>query len=66
MKKCQIGTRNYQEANDLHAECYGTIGSLITIIETIRSHLVETSKFGEDPDDVETESLIRDLDQLLR
>lgn len=29
MKKCQIGTRNYNEANNLHAECYGTIGKLL-------------------------------------
>jgi len=29
MKRCQIGTRNYNEANDLHAECYGTIGALV-------------------------------------
>jgi len=29
MKRCQVGTRNYNEANDLHAECYGMIGSLL-------------------------------------
>lgn len=28
MRRCQIGARNYNEANDLHAECYGTIGAL--------------------------------------
>ena len=29
MKQCQVGTRNYNEANNLHAECYGTIGKLL-------------------------------------
>lgn len=29
MRQCQRGTRNYQEANDLHAQCYGTIGALL-------------------------------------
>ena len=28
MKKCQTGTRNYEEANNLHAACYGIIGKL--------------------------------------
>lgn len=29
MKACQIGTSNHHAANDLHAECYGTIGKLL-------------------------------------
>lgn len=29
MKRCQIGTNNYEAANQLHAECYGTIGKLV-------------------------------------
>lgn len=29
MKRCQIGTRNYEEANNLHAECYRIIGKLM-------------------------------------
>ena len=29
MRRCQVGTRNYDEANNLHAECYGTIGALV-------------------------------------
>jgi|APGre2960657404_1045060.scaffolds.fasta_scaffold139491_2 hypothetical protein len=29
MKRCQIGTRNYEEANNLHAECYRIIGKLL-------------------------------------
>ena len=30
MKRCQAGTTNYDDANNLHAECYGTIGRLMT------------------------------------
>jgi hypothetical protein len=29
MKRCQAGTRNYNEANNLHAACYGMIGKLL-------------------------------------
>ena len=29
MKRCQIGTRNHDEANNLHAECYRVIGKLL-------------------------------------
>ena len=29
MKRCQIGTRNYEEANNLHADCYRVIGKLL-------------------------------------
>jgi len=29
MKRCQIGTRNYNEANNLHADCYQVIGKLL-------------------------------------
>ena len=29
MKRCQAGTRNYKEANNLHAACYGIIGKLL-------------------------------------
>ena len=29
MKRCQAGTRNYDEANNLHAACYGLIGKLL-------------------------------------
>ena len=28
MKRCQRGTTSYNDANDLHADCYGTIGAL--------------------------------------
>lgn len=29
MKACQIGSRNLDDANNLHAQCYGTIGKLM-------------------------------------
>ena len=29
MKRCQIGTRNYDEANNLHADCHRVIGKLL-------------------------------------
>jgi organic hydroperoxide reductase OsmC/OhrA len=29
MKRCQAGTRSYEEANNLHAACYGMIGKLL-------------------------------------
>jgi len=29
MKRCQAGTRNHEEANNLHAACYGIIGKLL-------------------------------------
>jgi hypothetical protein len=32
MKRCQVGTRNYDEANNLHAECYRVIGKLLKTI----------------------------------
>lgn len=32
MRQCQRGTRNYHEANNLHAQCYGTIGSLVNAL----------------------------------
>ncbi len=28
MKRCRAGTTNHEAANALHADCYGTIGSL--------------------------------------
>ena len=37
LKRCQIGTRNYNEANDLHAECYGTIGALVQERDMLRT-----------------------------
>ena len=45
MKRCQVGTRNYDEANNLHAACYGLIGKLsaqrqwVGLTEDERDHL---------------------------
>lgn len=41
MKRCQVGTRNYDEANNLHAECYGMIGKLLGQIETLHDMYVQ-------------------------
>ena len=37
MKRCQIGTTNYEAANNLHAECYGTIGRLLAEVERLKN-----------------------------
>lgn len=49
MRLCQRGTRNYQEANDLHAQCYGTIGALlIELKEMIMVHGPRTESAQQD------------------
>jgi len=40
MKRCQRGTRNYDEANNLHAECYGTIGALAIERNKLKRQLI--------------------------
>ena len=43
MKKCQIGSINLNAANDLHAECYGTIGAMLNwIMETSEQYNICT------------------------
>ena len=37
MKRCQVGTRNYDEANNLHADCYRVIGKLLKTIAELES-----------------------------
>jgi hypothetical protein len=37
MKRCQVGTRNYDEANNLHADCYRVIGKLLKTIAGLES-----------------------------
>ena len=37
MKRCQAGTRNYNEANNLHAACYGMIGKLLMKLNELES-----------------------------
>jgi len=44
MKRCQVGTRNYNEANNLHADCYRVIGKLLKTIEEMESQKHETAK----------------------
>lgn len=36
MKRLQAGARSYDDANNLHAECYGTIGALEQENATLR------------------------------
>jgi hypothetical protein len=43
MKRCQVGTRNHDEANALHAECYGTIGALAQERDMLLHRLQERS-----------------------
>jgi hypothetical protein len=39
MKRCLAGTISRQDSNDLHAECYGTIGALWGAVEMMRDYL---------------------------
>ena len=41
LKRLQIGTRNYDEANNLHAECYGAIGALEQEVERLKGAIQE-------------------------
>ena len=41
MKRCQIGTTNYEDSNNLHAECYGTIGRLMLALEELEKENAE-------------------------
>ena len=47
MRQCQRGTRNYQEANDLHAQCYGTIGSLVRELRDAQQYLRQRGEQGD-------------------
>lgn len=40
LKRLQAGTRNYDEANNLHAECYGTIGALEQEVERLKEFIL--------------------------
>ena len=49
MRQCQRGTRNYQEANDLHAQCYRTIGALVRELRgMIEAHGPRTASAQQD------------------
>ena len=59
MKRCQIGTMNHDEANNLHAECYGMIGALLNQLTKVRGHLMGNSI-------IDDEEMVRELDHILR
>jgi len=52
MKRCQIGTRNHEEANNLHADCYRVIGKLLA-----ERSMREVQRLGQE---IEQEQLISD------
>jgi hypothetical protein len=41
MLKCRAGTTDYHAANDLHGECYGTIGALISLVDSLQGKLAQ-------------------------
>ena len=52
MKLCQIGTHhNHGAANDLHAECYGTIGKLLAeraeLVEALQALVTAEEDYGD-------------------
>lgn len=50
MKRCQVGSRDYDEANNLHADCYRVIGKLLKTIEKMESQEPVAHMY---PDDLE-------------
>ena len=36
MKRCRAGTTNHDDANGLHADCYGAIGRLLWSLRKIK------------------------------
>jgi hypothetical protein len=60
MKRCQVGTRNYDEANNLHAECYRVIGKLLKTIEEMESQEPVTWKLM--PRDA-TDAMLKAMDE---
>jgi hypothetical protein len=54
MKRCQAGTRNYNEANNLHAACYGMIGKLLIKLNELESQepvaWMTINEYGEEDD----------------
>jgi hypothetical protein len=46
MKRCQAGTRNYEEANNLHAACYGIIGKLLAQEKALQALHAENERLG--------------------
>jgi hypothetical protein len=56
MKRCQIGTHNYNEANNLHADCYRVIGKLLA-----EKSMREVQRLGQE---IEQESGTLHIDRL--
>ena len=65
MKRCQVGTRNYNDANNLHAECYGTIGKLLhqqTRLIRIVNDLINCADINRDISEIrEAKAFIRSI-----
>lgn len=65
MKQCQVGTRNYNDANNLHAECYGTIGKLLhqqTRLIRIVNDLINCADINRDISEIrEAKAFIRSI-----
>ena len=51
MKRCQAGTRNYEEANNLHAACYGIIGKLLAQRKLLTDEKICLIAHNTDPND---------------
>ena len=68
MKRCQIGTggRNaLDEAHNLLAECYGTLGALVQERDRLRSAIVKTlaeNRHLADGDDCTLRRIVRALE----
>jgi hypothetical protein len=65
MKRCQVGTTNYNDANNLHAECYGTIGKLLhqqTRLIRIVNDLINCADINRDISEIrEAKAFIRSI-----
>lgn len=67
MKACQVGSRNIDDANNLHARCYGTIGKLLdrqaALIRNIEA-LISCADHNRDMREIrEARALIRTIEK---
>lgn len=67
MKACQVGSRNIDDANDLHAQCYGAIGKLLdrqaALIRNIEA-LISCADHNRDMREIrEARALIRAIEK---
>lgn len=67
MKACQVGTRNYNDANNLHAECYGALGKLLHQQSRLVRHINELINCADHNRDIqeirEARNFIRTLEK---